>query len=186
MRDFPSSASTGTRSHLCFSVDRSTGMPPLFIWSRLRRCLTARARGSTTLSATSTILIRVGSHFEPAPPHASTGISRLTHAARSSTLVSMLSMQSTTKSGSPPRSSSSASFRYIAVQTSREASGYMQRSVPRDILPLIYRRLPELPLRVDSGMKEKPGQNPRAAGVRHLSEATCVHNDFQHLLSRRR
>lgn len=59
----------------------------------------------------------------PAPAELSTGRPLLRHAASSSTLVSMLSMASRTKSGEPPSNCSSAASVYIAFTASMSASG---------------------------------------------------------------
>mmetsp|Transcript_24271 Transcript_24271/g.76373 ORF Transcript_24271/g.76373 Transcript_24271/m.76373 type:complete len:225 (-) Transcript_24271:110-784(-) len=110
-----------------FSVEKTVMRPLSTPCSRLRRCRTARARGSTLQSEMSPMRMRVGSQRPPAPPEHSTGISRFRHSISSATLVSMLSMQSTTQSGSPPSSSSSAPCSYIAFTASTSVSGQISR-----------------------------------------------------------
>eukprot|EP01018_Ginkgo_biloba_P005481 Gb_41217 [translate_table: standard] len=100
-------------------------MPPSILCSRLSRCLTARDNGSTDDSLKSAIRIRVGSARAPAPVAERTFNPRLTHAARSDTLVSMLSIQSRTKSGWPPRISSSDDASYNCTLASTWPSGKM-------------------------------------------------------------
>ena len=59
----------------------------------------------------------------PAPAEHSTGMPRRRQAASRATLVSMLSIASSTKSGRPPKSCSSASAVYMAFKASTRPSG---------------------------------------------------------------
>mmetsp|Transcript_6371 Transcript_6371/g.15307 ORF Transcript_6371/g.15307 Transcript_6371/m.15307 type:complete len:326 (-) Transcript_6371:388-1365(-) len=119
--------SMGRSLQVGFSTERSTVTPLLMPWSFRSLDRTERARGSTLVSLMSANRSRVGSSLAPAPPTHSTGIPRRWHAARSATLVSMLSMASSTKSGPPPRCASSVSASNISTLGSSSASGQIRR-----------------------------------------------------------